>query len=107
VLDIIEAVGNIKRRLPDHIEQFRSDELIQVWIVHHLWIIGEAANALTSEVRARHPALPWSDIIGMRHMLIHQYFRRDVQTVWDTATQDLAVLDATMQRELEQMPDDA
>lgn len=27
-------------------------------------IIGEAANSLSEEFRARHPGIPWRDIIG-------------------------------------------
>jgi len=99
VLDILEAIGNIRRRLPDGFPLFQSDEMVQVWVIHHLITIGEAANGLSDAALARHPGLPWRDIIGMRHMLIHQYYRRNLQTVWDTVCADLPALERAMRDE--------
>jgi len=107
VLDVLEAIANVRKRLPEDAGQFSEDEMIQVWIIHHLWIIGEASSHLTPELRARHPELPWSDIIGMRHILIHQYFRRNLQTVWRTAVTDLPELARVMQTELAIMREDS
>jgi len=53
---------------------FESDELIQNWFVRHLQIIGEAAYALPKELRDQRPEIPWIEIIGMRHILVHDYF---------------------------------
>lgn len=106
VQDVLEAIANIRERLPQTAEQFAQDELIQVWIIHHLWIIGEASSHLTQDLRGRHPEPPWSDIIGMRHILIHQYFRRNLQTIWRTAVTDLPLLQEIMEAELAQMPEE-
>jgi uncharacterized protein with HEPN domain len=106
VLDILEAIANVNKRLPTDAKEFTQDELIQVWIIHHLWVIGEASSYLTSELRGRHPELPWSDIIGMRHMLIHQYFRRNLKTIWRTAVTDLPLLKEIMEAELAHMPEE-
>lgn len=105
VLDILEAIANVNKRLPKDAKEFAQDEVIQVWIIHHLWVIGEASSYLTPELRGRHPELPWSDIIGMRHMLIHQYFRRSLQTIWRTAVTDLPLLKEIMEAELAQTPE--
>ncbi len=55
-------------------QAFEADELIQSWIVRHLQIIVEAARALPEAVPAQAPAVPWAKIIGMRHILVHDYF---------------------------------
>lgn len=63
--------------------------MIQVWIVHHIQIIGEAARALSDEIRARHNQIPWP-LIGMRHILVHNYFFGiDLDEVWSVVERDL------------------
>ena len=62
---------------------------MQSWIVRHLQIVGEVARALTESVRARAPEVPWAKIIGMRHILVHDYFGIDTDIVWDVVERDL------------------
>ena len=72
--------------------EFDQSELIQVWIVHHLQIIGEAARGLSGRLRTDHPEVPWVDIIAIRNLLVHEYFGIDLQEIWDTAVNDLPAL---------------
>jgi uncharacterized protein with HEPN domain len=44
--DILDAIARIERYAARGRHAFDQDELIQVWIVHHLQIIGEAAAQL-------------------------------------------------------------
>ena len=73
-------------------EAFEADELIQSWFVRHLQIIGEAARALPEEIRAKMADIPWSKVIGMRHILVHDYFGIDTEVVWDAVQRDLPSL---------------
>lgn len=86
--DILEAIGAIERHAHCDRRTFENDELLQGWFVRHLQIIGEAANALSEEVRALAPDVPWHKIIGMRNVLVHGYFEIDTDIVWDAATRD-------------------
>jgi uncharacterized protein with HEPN domain len=70
-------------------EYFSNDEMAQVWVIHHLQIIGEAVRGISSEFRAENPDIPWSDIIGMRNVLIHHYFGIDRDAVWNVVKRDL------------------
>lgn len=74
LLDILEAIERIEKYAAQGREAFAQDELIQTWIVHHLQIIGEACRALPTDFRKRYPEIPWAQIIGMRHILVHHYF---------------------------------
>jgi len=90
--DILEAIGHIDRYAARGREAFEADELIQSWFVRHLQIIGEAARALPEEIRAKMADIPWSKVIGMRHILVHDYFGIDTEVVWDAVQRDLPSL---------------
>jgi uncharacterized protein with HEPN domain len=70
-------------------EEFEQSELHQNAVVHLLEITGEAARLVSQETRDAHPDIPWEQMIGMRNRLIHEYFRVDLATVWDTVRNDL------------------
>ena len=82
LLDILEAIERIEKYAAHGRENFENDELIQTWIVHHLQIIGEAARALPGSFIDQHQEIDWSEIIGLRYILVHEYFGVDVDVVW-------------------------
>lgn len=89
LLDILQAIRQIEKYSVRGKEAFQSDELIQHWMTGHIQVIGEAARALSAEFRDRTPSVPWSDIIGMRHVLVHHYFRIDLHRVWQVVANDI------------------
>jgi uncharacterized protein with HEPN domain len=72
-------------------------------MVRYLQIIGEAARALPQDVRERISDVPWSKMIGMRHILVHNYFRIDTEIVWDVVARDLPVLKRSLQALLDKL----
>ena len=76
--DILEAIERIDRFTGQGRSLFDADERTQVWVIHHIQIIGEAARALSEDLCARYPQVPWSQIVGMRHILVHDYFGIDL-----------------------------
>jgi hypothetical protein len=36
--------------------------------------IGEAAAHVSAAFRKQHPEVPWQNVVGMRHKVIHDYF---------------------------------
>jgi uncharacterized protein with HEPN domain len=68
------------------------NELVQIWVIHHLQVIGEAVRALADEMRESHPDIPWTQIIGMRNILVHRYFGIDEDIVWTAINKDLPAL---------------
>jgi uncharacterized protein with HEPN domain len=101
--DILEAIDYIERYAIQGREAFERDELIQNWMVRHLQIIGEAARALPQDMQNRVSDVPWSKIIGMRHILVHDYFRIDTEIVWDVVERDLPVLKRSLQALLDEL----
>jgi uncharacterized protein with HEPN domain len=92
LLDILEAIDKVETHKGEEKSEFDINELLQVWFVHHLQIIGEAASRLSDEIRAQHPEVPWGQMIGMRHILVHGYFEVDSEIVWNTAQVNLIQL---------------
>ena len=64
-------------------------------------MIGEAANTLTPECRASLPDIPWREIIGLRHRLIHGYLEVNLDTVWQVVERDLPALDRNLRAVVE------
>ena len=58
-------------------------------MVRRLAVIGEAVKGVPEDFRARHPAVPWRDIAGARDILIHEYFRIDLDLAWEMVRNDL------------------
>jgi uncharacterized protein with HEPN domain len=103
--DILEAIRNIKRHTESGREAFDRDELIQSWCVRHLQIIGEAARALPDETRNSMKEVPWPSIIGMRHVLVHNYFGIDTELVWNVVESQLKPLKTSIELFLKAKPE--
>jgi uncharacterized protein with HEPN domain len=67
-------------------------------IVKSIEILGEAASKVTQQTREMYSEIPWANIIGMRNRLIHVYFGIDLDRVWDTVTDDLPPLIASLEK---------
>jgi uncharacterized protein with HEPN domain len=96
LLDVQEAIERIERRAPRSRASFEGNDLLQVWIVYHLQIIGEAVRSLSEDLREAHPDVPWRQIIGMRNILVHRYFGIDAAAVWSVVERDLPQLRAAV-----------
>jgi uncharacterized protein with HEPN domain len=90
--DIVDAIAQIERYAPARKEDFLENELVQVWIIHHLQVIGEAASSLSSELRSCTPDIPWQAVIGLRNILVHAYFRVDPDELWAVVEKDIPFL---------------
>ena len=61
-----------------------------------LLTISEAAKRMGPGVETVCPGQPWHKIRGMGNWLRHQYDRIDLQSMWDTVTDDLPPLKAAV-----------
>ena len=64
--------------------------------------IGEAASRLSPATKDRMPQLAWKQMIGMRHVLVHDYFDVDDVVVLDTVRVYLPSLAQEVQRVLDE-----
>ena len=103
--DINEAIEKIEKYVSIGYLAFIQDERTQVWIIHHLQVIGEASNHLSDELTEKNQEIPWADIVGLRNILVHQYFGIDLRQVWETAELDMPVLKAKVREILQEIND--
>lgn len=66
-------------------------------------IIGEAAYKLTHEFRDTHTELPWKEIIGMRHLLVHGYFTISPDALWDVIQNDIPDMIPILEKYLKEL----
>ena len=93
LLDIAQAcklISSFVRSMTkeDFLEDFKTQSSVQYQII----IIGEAVKRLSPGIRKRHSEIPWTQITGMRDVVIHGYDIVDWDETWDTATKDVPEL---------------
>ena len=70
----------------------KRDAMIQDAVIRQVGIVGEAASKLSLSFRAKYPTIPWNQIVGMRNVVVHQYWEVNLDVVWDAATRDVPAL---------------
>lgn len=83
-----------------------TDALLRRGLLSCIQEIGEAAARMTAAGRARAADLPWGQIVATRHILVHAYFRVDLDILWDVIERDLSSLIASVDRVLVDWPPD-
>jgi uncharacterized protein with HEPN domain len=84
-----KAVGKVQD-LPR--DAYNADENLRLALIHLVQVIGEAARQVSREFAATHPEIPWENIVGMRHKVVHDYLGVDEDIVWQVVTEDLPKL---------------
>ncbi|MFB3881841.1 MAG: DUF86 domain-containing protein [Armatimonadota bacterium] len=92
--DIVSAVARIRSYVQGmDYERFRADEKTQDAVVRNLEV-GGAARMLPDNVKAGVPGVDWRKLVGLRNLLIHEYFGISLPIVWDIVTNRLDELEA-------------
>ena len=73
LLHILEAISEIQDYTNGaDITEFMNNSMMRFASIKQIEIIGEAANYVSEEVQARFSKIQWKQIIGMRHVLVHE-----------------------------------
>ena len=92
-----DAIGFARGRKRGDLD---ADRMFALALVKCIEIVGEAASGVSKEFQLKHSSIPWTEVIGMRHRLVHGYFAVDMDRVWDTVTIDLPPLITELERML-------
>ena len=90
ILSSIDIILSNKNRY--EYEDVINDPIIFYGFVKHVEVIGEAVYMLTKEFRETHPEVEWDVIEGMRHVLVHGYYKIRPNQLWNTIENDIPKL---------------
>ncbi len=89
----MEALDWVAKAISERTEaDFLADETLCYAIAQKLTIIGEAVSRLSPALTGRYGSVPWPDIVGLRNILVHEYFGIYWPLVWQTAVDHAPVL---------------
>jgi uncharacterized protein with HEPN domain len=104
LLDILELIERIERQTAGLVrEEFLKDVDVQDATAYRILAIGEASRDLGDDLKARHPQVPWRQILGMRNVLAHEYFVRESEILWETVKIGLPGLVTVCRIELDRL----
>lgn len=75
---------------------FLASRLHQNAAIRSLEVLGEAAGKVSAATQAAHPEIPWRELTGMRHRLIHGYAEVRLDLVWVVLCDHLGALIAQL-----------
>ena len=90
IIECIEKIESIAINIS--LIEFKDNWVIQDAVIRNLEIIGEAVRAIDDDLKHKYDNVPWSQAMGMRNILIHEYFRVDLDAVWVTIQENLPEL---------------
>jgi len=76
--------------------RFLSDLYVADAVAMQLAVVGEAARKLSPAFKDNYPNVQWPKIIGLRHLIAHEYEKLDPARLWDVAVDHAARLSATL-----------
>jgi len=94
------AQNHCERYTP--LEQFEKDDMCVEATVFNLMQIGELSKiALSDEAKGAIRNIPWKQLYGLRNRIVHGYDGVNLQIVWDTVTNDLPMLQHSIEAIIE------
>jgi len=75
---------------------FLTSGLHQSAVIRKLEVMGEAAGKVSKAFCSAHPEIPWTQMTGLRHRLIHGYGDVRLDIVWRVVKRTLPGLIATL-----------
>ena len=90
VEDILSSINAIEEFSKDMDKRdLLSSRLKQSAIIREIEIIGEAVKNIPEHIKNKYKEIEWRKIAGMRDVIIHSYFRVDLDAVWNAIKKDI------------------
>ncbi len=101
VLDRLEHIGeailDIRALLDGKtIEVFETERATRAAFERYIEILSAASRHVPSDLKARFPLIPWSDIANIGNHIRHAYDDVDVEILWNVYLYELDALEAAV-----------
>jgi uncharacterized protein with HEPN domain len=96
--DMLEAMEKIRGFSAGGRGAFLSDEKTQTAVAYELLKLGEAAGHVSKSLRRDYSEFPWSRLIDLRNEIVHEYFRIDVDSLWEFVEHELDGIERGLRR---------
>lgn len=91
---MLDSIANIKEFMAgvESYEDFAGKKVLCHAVIYNLQCIGESVYMLSEDFRNENPDVDWDAIEGLRHVLVHDYYQVNMETVWGILQEDLMPL---------------
>lgn len=101
---IVDSINEIEKYTSGiSFQNFSRNSMMVNAAIRQLEIIGEAANHISIDMRSKYDDIEWDNIIGLRNILIHEYFGVDINIIWDIIKNDIIDLKEKINKILNSM----
>lgn len=90
IKDAIEAVEAYTKGADFFI--FSNNSMMKYAAIKQLEIIGEASRHLSENFKEKNNQINWKEIVGLRNILVHEYFGVDEMIIWQIISVDMPKL---------------
>lgn len=95
--DILESCRNVRDYTHGmSFDDFSNDQKTIDAVVRNLEIIGEAVKSIPPDLLDQRPDIPWKKIARFRDIVVHHYFKVDLEVVRDVIQNQILQLDTAV-----------
>lgn len=99
--DVLESITMARREVADTtLDDFEHNRRKQLIVERCIEIISEASRHLSADLKARHPAIPWSRVAGIGNVIRHNYERVAPDVLWSIIHDHLPAMEQVCREEL-------
>lgn len=91
VLECTEKIGILVSNLGS-LESFLAKWIEQDAMIRNFEVIGEAVSHISDTTKGKYPEVEWYKARALRNYASHEYFQIKLETIWNTAVQNVPVL---------------
>lgn len=99
IIDIIDVIFDNTHA--QSVIEFEADINLLDATAHRLNGIGNECGDLSPEIKDRYPDIDWENAVKMRHIMAHEYARKDPLILWAVIQNNLLPLRKACSDELE------
>ena len=93
IIRYCQEIDDAKKQFGDSFDVLRANSVYKNAVSMCILQIGELVILLSDELKTLYDEMPWHDIKSMRNIAAHQYHKFDLDTLWETVTEDIPKLE--------------